>query len=198
MYTIKWATNFNGFSKENPMDLQKFAQFYEQNIANRHFEYHTTNGTLPSFIIDSQGSNLPHLMGLQYWNNISTKQASIQYEHFLKGEWTLDYLQKADIGAWQQNRERMEFTPFLYNLLYKFNCTIKLVHPTQPSKFKNRRIDMIFQKNHGKLVFVLELREIQDKGIYKPTSISTYKPNDPSLRGKHYPLTITSVNVRPI
>lgn len=198
MYTVEWATEFKGFTKENPIDLQAFAQFYEQNIANRHFEYHTRNANLPSFIIESQGSQLPHLMGLQKWNNLSTRQASIQYNHLLKGEWSLDFLQKADIGAWQENRERMEFTPHLYNLLYTYDCTVKLVHPDLPSPFKNRRIDMIFQKDHGKLVFVLELREISDKGIYRPTSLTTHTKNDRSLRGKHYPLTIVSVNVRPI
>ena len=137
-------------------------------------------------------------MGLQKWNNLPTSQASIQYEYMSKGEWDLAFLQAADVGAWQEHRDRIEFTPFLYTLLYNCECTIKLIHPDMPSVFKGRRIDMIFQKERGKHVFALELREIGNIGVYKPVSITEYFKNDRRLQGKHTLIKIKNVNVRPI
>lgn len=198
MYTIAWVNSFVEFTKENPIDLQKFALFYEKYMANRHFEYLTENSNIPVFTIESMGNQLPHLMGLQHWNNLPTKQASIQYDYMKNGEWNLSFLQKADEGAWQTYRERIEFTPHLYNLLYSFDCTVKLIHPVMPSPFKNRRIDMVFQKERGKFVFVLELRETEIAGIYRPVSLTTHRKNDRSLHGKHLRIKITSVNVRTI
>jgi len=197
MYTVEWAAEFNGFSKDNPMDLQKFTHFYDEHIAPYRFEYLTTNKVVPSFIIESEGSQLPHLIGLQKWRNLSTSQASIQYDYLLTGEWDLEYLQSADRGSWLENRDRMEFTPQLYNLLYRCECSVKLVHPGMESPFKRRRIDMFFQKEHQKLVFALELRDILGNGVYKPVSITKHNKSSHALKGKHFPLTITDIIVKP-
>lgn len=198
MYTVNWAQNFQGFTKQNPIDLKAFTQFYEEHMGNRHFEYLTKTSKLPVFTIESMGNQLPHLMGLQYWNNLPTKQASIQYDHMKNGDWNLSFIQKADEGAWQKYRERLEFTPHLYSFLYNYNCTVKLIHPDIPNQFRNRRIDMIFQKARGKFVFILELRETRNESVYVPISLTVHRVNDPKLQVKALPIHITSVNVRTI
>ena len=180
------------------MDLHLFAQFYEEHIANQRFEYHTTNQQLPVFAIEARGSQLPHLMGLQKWNNLPTSQAVLQYDAMLNGTWNVSLLQKADMRAWKEYRYRIEFMPYLYTLLYTYECTIKLIHPVMPSSFKNRRIDMIFQKEHAKLIYALELRDVRNNGIYIPVSLTTHTQNSRALQGKHYSLTITRVDVTPI
>src|SRR5699024_8666246 len=96
MYTIEWAKNFNGFSKEAPMNLQEFIMFYDEHIANRSFTYSTTSKKMPYFIIETRQNQIPHLMGLQYWNNIDVKQPGKQYERLLNGEWDIPFLKSAD------------------------------------------------------------------------------------------------------
>jgi hypothetical protein len=195
MYDINWAVNFSGFLSDERMDIQKFALFYDAHIGGRNFIYHTDSPKLPSFIIESEGNQLPHLMGLQHWNSLSTKQPSTQYELLKNGEWDLEFLKAADKGAWDTYQARVEFLPHLYNLLYKGDCTVKLVHKDMPSPFRNRKIDMIFQKEGSKLVYVLELRE--KRGVYVPASLTTYNRNAQAIKDKHDKLNIIKVTVEP-
>jgi len=199
MYTIEWVSDFQGFSKDEKMDLHKFVLFYDQYIAEKLYIYTTTSPMLPSFIVEARQSQLPHLMGLQYWNNLPVKQASKQYESMLDGDWDMNYLEAADRGSYLDHRSRIEFLPHLYNLLYRYDCQIKLISHTVPSPFKNRKIDMIFQKDGSKLTYALELREKVKKGdktgIFVLTSVSIHNKNKP-LRGKFLKLNITNVEIK--
>ncbi|GAE93128.1 hypothetical protein JCM21714_2168 [Gracilibacillus boraciitolerans JCM 21714] len=99
MYTIQWATGFRGgFSKEEPMDLHKFTLFYDEHIAERYFTYSTTSKKIPYFVIETKRNQLPHLMGLQHWNNLDVKQPEKQYERLINGEWDIPFIAAADNG----------------------------------------------------------------------------------------------------
>lgn len=196
MYTVDWAKNFTGFTKEEPMNLRDFAHFYAANIAGKRYIYETNHKSIPSFTIVSEESQLPHLMGLQHWQNLSTKQATNQFQHMFDDDWDLDMLKSADAGAWQEHRERLEFTPHLYNLLHTCNCTVKLVNQqARDSTFVRRNIHLFFQKNEGKLGFAVELREIPGEDIYRPVSIKVIRPGDRVLREPHGVIKITSITI---
>lgn len=199
MYTTQWALNFTGFTKANPMDLHQFVLFFQEHIANRQYYYTTNNKQLPSFIIDSRTDQLPHLLGLQHWNNIHVKQPSKQYELLFNGEWDIPFLSKSDNGAFKKHKSRIESMPYLYSMLHQGQCEIKTIHPVMDSPFKNRRIDMIFQKPSSKLAHVLELREKSIEGehkIYVPTSFTVYPKQSNALRGKHTKLNVNSINIK--
>lgn len=198
MYTINWALNFIGFSKSEQMDLHKFVLFYDEYIADRNFIYTTTSRLLPSFVVESKRNQLPHLIGLQHWNNLPLRQPSKQYEFLKSGEWDLSFLEKSDAGSFQEYKARIEFLPYLYNFLYNYKCSVKLVNHTMRNPFRNRKIDMIFQKEGDKLVYVLELREKKAEGqhyVYVLTSMTVHNKKSSALRGKFVPLTVTDVYV---
>jgi hypothetical protein len=199
MYTTQWALNFSGFTNVEPMDLHQFVLFYEEHIADRMFHYTTDNKKIPSFIIDSRGDQLPHLMGLGKWNNIHVKQASKQYELLINGEWDIPFLSKADNGTFNELQSRIESMPYLYSMLYKCDCEIKSIHPVMDSPFKRRNINMIFQKSSSKLAHVLELREkniVGKNNVFAPTSFSVYAKNAKVFDGKNTKLNIESINIK--
>lgn len=194
MYTIDWAKNFNGFSDESPMSLQDFILFYDEHIANRYFTYSTTSKKMPYFVIETRPNQIPHLMGLQYWNNIDVKQPGKQYDRLISGKWDIPFLQAADEGSFRDHGWRIEFLGHLYNLLYHHKCTVKLINQTTFSVFKRRRINMVFQKDDSKLVYFLELRE-KGENTFVPTSLTNYRKGSNALRFKSDPLHISDVLV---
>ncbi len=192
MYPIDWAKKFQGFSKDNPMNLKKFILFYDEHIANRYFTYTTTSKKVPYFVIETKQNQIPHLMGLQYWNNIDVKQADKQYDRLISGEWDIPFLEAADKGSFKEHRWRIEFLGYLYKLLYQHECRLKLINKTTHNVFNNRRIDMVFQREESKLVYFLELRE-KGKNVFVPTSLSNYRKNSNAWRFKSDPLYINDV-----
>lgn len=198
MYTTQWALDFTGFTNSEPMNLHQFVLFFQEHIANRKYYYTTNNKELQSFIIDSRTDQLPHLLGLQHWKNLPIKQASKQYKLLFDGKWDMSFLSKADNGSFKEHRSRIESMPYLYSMLYKGHCEIKTIHPVMHSPFKNRRIDMIFQKPSSKLAHILELREKGKEGehkVYAPTSFSVYPKQSNAIKGKHTKLNINSINI---
>lgn len=196
MYTEEWAKKFDGFTKENPIDLRLFTEFFKEHIASKKFEYTTNHKKIPVFTIEAAGSQLPHLMGLQRWKNLPTRNATTQFEKMLSGEWNLEFLKSADEGAWDTYRERLEFTPYLYNLFHEYECTVKLINSNiRDSRFAPRNVDMIFQKPKGKLIFAVELRETEKENLFRPTSITTHRKESQAMKEHHILIKIESVKV---
>lgn len=73
MYTIEWATNFNGFSEEVPLDLSELVIFLKKYVGDRIYLYETSNVKFPRFIIDFNSSQLLHLLGIQHIKNLPIK-----------------------------------------------------------------------------------------------------------------------------
>ncbi|MFD1174513.1 PBECR4 domain-containing protein [Oceanobacillus picturae] len=197
MYSIDWAKNFQGFSKDYPMNLQKFTQFYDEHISDRYFTYETTSKKQPFFVIETRKNQLPHLMGLQHWNNINVTQPEKQYNNLINGQWDISFISKADNQAYKKHSGRIEFLPNLYNFLYHYQCSVRLVNREATPMFKRRKIDMILQKDGEKWVYILELRSKgpQEPTTYIPATLTEHRKKSNSLRFKSEPLEIKDVLV---
>lgn len=197
MYTIDWAKKFQGFSNESPLNLKEFMLFYEEHIAERQFTYLTTSKKMPYFIIETKRNQIPHLMGLQYWNNIHVKQADKQYEKLISGEWDIPFLKQADNGSFREHGWRMDFSGYLYSLLYQYNCNVKLINSRPRNAFNQRGTDLVFQKDGSKYIYFLELRKIKEN-TFVPISLTNYRKNSNSLMFKSEPLNINNVEIKRI
>lgn len=194
MYDIKWAETFTEMNKNEDLNLQEFAMFYSKHIAKRRYKFHTINPKFPLFTVETYENHLPHLLGLQKWRNLNTNNPSRQFQLMFEGKLNLDYLKSADNHAWKESFDRIRFIPYLYNMLYKGECSIKLVHPHIPSPFQMRNMHLLFQKEGSKFIHVVELRKIQS-GVHVPASITTHKVGSPVLNGKHALLKIGKIEV---
>lgn len=194
MYTIEWCDRFTGFRKIEDLDLHHFVLFFEEHLANRLFIYKTSHPLHSSFSIEVRGNQLPHLMGLQRWNHLEVKQPDKQYQKLLSGEWDLPTLSKVDQHAFNEQKERIGFLPYLYQLLYKGECDIKMIKPKTNPGFDRRRVNMVFWRNGSKLVYLLELREKENEPtVYIPVSITVHRPRSQSLQASYIPLNVLSI-----
>jgi len=145
--------------------------------------------------VEVRDSQLPHLMGLQHWHNLPVSQPEKQLEKLFNDEWDIEFLKSADNYAWQTYYSRIESLPYLYNLLYRQQGTVKLVHQGLQSGFRNRKMDMIFNTSNQKLVYVLELRAKPGNNIYIPSSLTVHRPKSRDLQIPHKILNVTNVTV---
>lgn len=197
MYTIEWALDFNGFTQDDPLNLHDFVLFYDQIIAEKTFVYRTANKQLPLFSVETHKNQLPHLIALSHWHNLSVRQPEKQYHLLLDGSWNLETLKKADIQAFQEYRARIEALPYLYTFLFQCKCDVKLINSDMPSVFSRRKMNMIFQRQGYKLAYILELREKRlSPHIYIPASFSVYNKNARALLFKSIHLKIKGIEVK--
>ena len=197
MYTTEWCDGFTGFKKIEDLNLHNFTLFFEEHIANRLFTYETDHKLHSSFSIEVWGNQLPHLMGLQRWNHLEVKQPDKQYKKLLDGEWDLQLLSQIDPNAFSEQRERIGFLPYLYQLLHQGKCEVKMIQPKSNPGFDRRKVNMIFRKDGSKLVYLLELREKpSEPTVYIPSSITVHRPKSHALQARYLPLNVTNINVR--
>lgn len=155
-----------------------------------------SKGKIKKINIEFRGENLPHLIGLQHWNNLPTNQASKQYRMLLDGTIDFDSLRTSDIRAFKKYKDRFKMLPFFYRFLYDYDCEIKLVERSSNADFKRRKVDMIFKREDSPDVYLLELRcKGEDKFTFVPSSITVHKFNSLTLRAKYLPLYIQEVIV---
>jgi len=192
MYTEDWALSFNGFPRNEEIDLQMFSVFFEEYIANRKYIYLDINGVARLKIV-VEGTQLPHVLGLQYWNNLPSKSATSQYEEMKNGEIDLDLLKK-DEGAWQELRKRIEFIPYSYKMLTVVgNSDIRVVPALKTNAFRKRRMDIIFKIPTSKFIYVLEMRKVED--YYVLTSSSIYNRNSPIFKEKYNLIPVSEISI---
>lgn len=181
VYDLQWINNFSGFSKENPMNLKGFSKFFDEYVANRNYIYQTDNKQFPEITVRVELSQLPHLMGLQHFDNLPYRQAEKLMQSMLNEEITTDFLKRADKATWDTHRDRIEGTPLIYKMLNSYQ-SVKLVCKRmiagRTSSYARRNMDLIFIDELGKYEYVLELREIEkDTNIYALTSLTFDKKN---------------------
>lgn len=191
MYTEQWALAFDGFKKDEEIDLQMFSNFFEEYIANRKYIFLDSTGEAQLKIV-VEGSQLPHVLGLQYWGNLPTKSSTLQYEKMKEGEIDLDLLKKDD-GTWKEFRKRIEFIPYAYKMLNTIGSADIRYVPSINNAFRNRRIDIIFKTPVSKFVYVLEMRKVED--YYVLTSSSIYNKNSPIFKAKYINVKINQISV---
>ncbi|TCI50326.1 hypothetical protein EVJ24_14895 [Exiguobacterium sp. SH1S21] len=199
MYTVDFFRNFTQFQDIEEMDLHQFILFFDREIVNRRYTYINSQGKIKSIKIEFRRDNFPHLIGLQYWNNLPTKQATKQYDFLLSGKWDFEYLKKADKKSFEEFKKRFELLPFFYQMFYEWKCEIKLTQKESNRGFKSRGVDMVFRKDNSDTSYLLELRQTgPDKFTYKPVSISDHILNSSSMQAKYLPLRITDVLIEEI
>ncbi|MBC9721090.1 MAG: hypothetical protein H9W82_06965 [Lactobacillus sp.] len=192
MYTKDWALNFNGFSKNEEIDLKMFSNFFEEYIANRKYIYLDDKGEARIKIV-VEGTQLPHVLGLHKWNNLPSKNASLQYEAMKNGDIDLDLL-KIDDGTWQEYRKRIEFIPYSYKMLTVVgNSDIRIVPSEKSNTFRKRGIDIIFKIPTSKFIYVLEMRRIDDHYVF--TSSSVYNRNSSAFKAKYNIVPISQISI---
>lgn len=197
MYTVDFFRNFTQFQDIEEMDLHQFILFFDREIANRRYTYITSHRKIKSIKIEFRRDNFPHLVGLQYWNNLPTTQATKQYEFLLSGEWDFESLKKADKKSFEEFKKRFELLPFFYQMFYEWRCEIKLTEKESNAGFKRRGVEMIFRRDNSETSYLLELRQT-GKFTYKPTSISVHSLNSPTMHAKYLPLSIIEVQIEEI
>lgn len=196
VYTVEYFTDFTGFQDISELDLHQFTLFFEREIANRRFTYITTHGKIKKIHVDFEGSHLPHLMSLQKWSVMPTRQAEVLYQMLLDGNFSMEYLQASDSSSYDSFKKRFELLPFLYQMLYRTDCEIKLVRKETNDGFQRRGVDMIFRRNGSSTVYLLELKNKgRDKFTFVPSSITFHKPGSKTLQASYLPLTISEVIV---
>lgn len=108
----------------------------------------------------------------------------------------MEYLQASDLASYDSFKKRFELLPFLYHMLYRTECEIKLVRKETNHGFQRRGVDMIFRRNGSSIVYLLELQtKGNDKFTFVPSSITFHNPNSKTLQASYLPLTITEVIV---
>jgi hypothetical protein len=172
--------------------LQLFSNFFEEYIANRKYIYLDVNEVALLKIV-VEGTQLPHVLGLQKWNNLPSTNATLQYEGMRNGEINLDLLKK-DNGAWQEFRKRIEFIPYSYKMLTVVgNSEIRVVPSEKSNTFRKRGIDIIFKIPSSKFIYVLEMRGVED--YYVLTSSSIYNRNSSVFKAKYNFVPISKISV---
>lgn len=196
MYTIETFKSPIKFKNIEDFDLHKFSLFFEEKIANRKYTYINSKGKVKSVIIEFRGENLPHLIGLQYWKNLSTNQPSKQYQLLLDGTLNIAQLKKSDSHSFKKYKIRMNLLPYFYSFFYGYDCEIKLVERTSNIDFNRRKVDMIFKRDDSPEVYLLELRlKGTNKTTYVPSSITVHNMNSLKLKAKYLPLHIQNVKI---
>lgn len=113
----------------------------------------------------------------------------------LDGEITIDSLKSSDSHNLDLYKNHI-LLPFFYQLFYQYRCGIKLVGQTNGDMYHRRKINMVFEKDHSKSVYLLELREKQKGSFtYVPTSITVYRKGDNRLKTKCLPLQIVELSI---
>lgn len=192
MYTKEWALGFNGFPKNEEIDLKAFSNFFEECIANRKYIYlDKEDNALIKVVVE--GSQLPHVLGLQYWNNLPSKNPIVQYKELLLGTIDLELL-KRDARLWQDMRRRIEFIPFVYKMLTVVgNSDIRIVPAEKTNTFRKRGMEIIFKIPTSKYVYVLEMRKVDDH--YVLASSSVYNSNSPVFKAKFDIVPIKDITI---
>lgn len=195
MYTLDWINDFIGFSGEEVIDLQKYAQFHESHLSNKNFHFHTSHPMFKELIIESRMSQLPHLMGLQHFKKLPITNPTKQCEQLICGNWDLPFLEKSDSAAYKENKERIHFLPHLYSILHGHEGTLLSVNRHVPPH-KSRKVDMIFRKDQSKLEFHVELRSKGvDSNRYSLVSITVHNKKAKGTTFKSIPLKVIDIKI---
>lgn len=199
MGDLTWLQVYNDLLESYTYSLKELVEFYDEKVSERVYEYTTENEEHKQFMIEVYNSHLPHLMGLQHFDNLPTTQPSKQYEELLNGNWSFDYLMKADAGAFKEYKLRIHGIKYLYAMLRYSICEVKLIHQAIETPFKRRNIQLIFTTDYQKFKYILELREMKCASnitTYVPVTLTVYPKKSDILKIKTLPLKIREINYR--
>ncbi|HEM3340564.1 TPA: hypothetical protein U1A18_002114, partial [Streptococcus suis] len=104
-YTLEWLETFDGEIDILNVDMSCLANTIEKYVSQYKYVYQTNMENYPEIVLAVPNSSIPHLLGLSrdHHVNLPTNNAGSIFEG-LKDDWTLQRLNKADNGWFNENK----------------------------------------------------------------------------------------------
>ncbi|WP_323744017.1 hypothetical protein [Streptococcus sp. Marseille-Q5986] len=129
----------------------------------------------PEIVLSVPNSSIPHLLGLSrnHHVNLPTNNAGSIFEG-LKDDWTLERLNKADNGWFNENKFKIVGTLLLYQMLHvmecKFYTTDGILNRKVGKRFRRDNIYFVVFKLSNGISYTVELSREQGNQ-YFPRSL---------------------------
>lgn len=182
-YSLKWLEEFNGDIDIPNINMSRLANTIEKYVSQYKYTYATNIENCPNLVLSVSNSSIPHLLGLskEHHLNLPTNNAGSIFEG-LKDDWTLERLNKADNGWFNENKFKLIGTLLLYQILNlkecKFYTAETILNKKVGSRFKRDNIYFVVFKSANGISYTLELSKEEGK-YYFPRSL---KINDTSVK----------------
>ena len=182
-YSLKWLEDFNGDIDIPNINMSRLANTIEKYVSQYKYTYTTNITDCPNLLLSVSNSSIPHLLGLSKGHhlNLPTSNAGSIFEG-LKDDWTLERLNKADNGWFNENKFKLIGALLLYQILNlkecKFYTVEDILHKKMGTRFRRDNIYFVVFKLANGISYTLELSKEYGK-YYFPRSL---KINDTSIK----------------
>ncbi|WP_105141511.1 hypothetical protein [Streptococcus suis] len=174
-YTLEWLETFDGEIDILNVDMSCLANTIEKYVSQYKYVYQTNMEDYPEIILSVPNSSIPHLLGLSRGHhvNLPTNNAGSIFEG-LKDDWTLERLNKADNGWFNENKFKIVGTLLLYQMLHvmecKFYTTDGILNRKVGTRFRRDNIYFVVFKLSNGISYTVELSSEQGNQ-YFPRSL---------------------------
>lgn len=179
LYTLEWLENFNGDIDIINIEMSVLANTIEKHVSQFEYTYQTNMVSCPEIVISVPNSSIPHLLVLSrvHHVNLPTINANSIFQG-LKDDWTLDRLNKADNGWFNENKYKIVGVLLLYQMLHVIDCkfytTEGILNKKSGNRFKRDNIYFVIFKTSNNISFTVELSQ-ERKNYYFPINASYVK-----------------------
>lgn len=181
-YTLEWLKTFDGEIDILNIEMSCLANTIEKYVSQYKYVYQTNMEAYPEIILSVPNSSIPHLLGLsrEHHVNLPTNNAGSIFEG-LKDDWTLERLNGADNGWFNENKFKIVGTLLLYQMLHgiecKFYTTEGILNRQSGKRFRRDNIYFVVFKLSNGIHYTVELSH-ERGNQYFPRSL---KINDSSI-----------------
>ncbi|MCO4484946.1 hypothetical protein EFM81_04195 [Streptococcus thermophilus] len=174
-YTLEWLETFDGEIDILNVDMSCLANTIEKYVSQYKYVYQTNMEDYPEIVLSVPNSSIPHLLGLSrdHHANLPTNNAGSIFEG-LKDDWTLERLNKADNGWFNENKFKIVGTLLLYQMLHvmecKFYTTDGILNRKVGKRFRRDNIYFVVFKLSNGISYTVELSREQGNQ-YFPRSL---------------------------
>lgn len=174
-YTLEWLETFDGEIDILNVDMSCLANTIEKYVSQYKYVYQTNMENYPEIVLSVPNSSIPHLIGLSrdHHVNLPTNNAASIFEG-LKDDWTLQRLNKADNGWFNENKFKIVGTLLLYQMLHvmecKFYTTDGILNRKVGKRFRRDNIYFVVFKLSNGISYTVELSHEQGNQ-YFPRSL---------------------------
>lgn len=182
-YNLEWLKHFDGEIDILNVDMSCLANTIEKYVSQHQYFYETNMEEYPEIVLSVPNSSIQHLLGLsrEHHVNLPTNNAGSIFEG-LKNDWTLERLNRADNGWYNENKFKIVGTLLLYQMLHliecKFYTTEGILNRHAGRRFKRDNIYFVVFKLSNGTSYTVELSR-ERENLYFPRSL---KINDSSIK----------------
>lgn len=172
---MEWLETFDGEIDILNVDMSCMANTIEKYVSQYKYVYQTNMEDYPEIVLSVPNSSIPHLLGLSrdHHVNLPTSNAGSIFEG-LKDDWTLERLNKADNGWFNENKFKIVGTLLLYQMLHvmecKFYTTDGILNRKVGTRFRRDNIYFVVFKLSNGISYTVELSHEQGNQ-YFPRSL---------------------------